>query len=179
MQNRSAGTPATRPARGEYRRQDRATTADPAGTRVVLIDDAADFRRLMRLALERGGGYVVVGEASNGLEGLAVVRMHEPQLVLLDISMPIMGGLPVLPKMRQMCPDAKVVMLSAFAASRLRDQDVSLEDRALALGADGYIQKGQGLGPLMSNLRAVMDGATDRDAWMSPTRARPLNRHSR
>ena len=125
--------------------------------RVVVIDDAGDFRHLMRVVLERAVGYEVVAEARNGLEGIAAVRRHGPELVLLDISMPTMGGLEALPPIREACPDAAIVVLSIFDRSTLRDQTASLGEQALSLGADGYIQKGQRLDALMSSLQAVVD----------------------
>jgi DNA-binding NarL/FixJ family response regulator len=138
-------------------RQDSRSTTDSPAIRVIIVDDAGDFRHLMRAVLDRATGYVVVGEARNGLEGIAAVRRYDPQLVLLDISMPTMSGIEALPLIREACPDAVIVVLSIFDASALRGKDVSLGGQALALGADGYIQKGQRLNVLLSELHAIVD----------------------
>ena len=60
--------------------------------RAVVVDDTADLRELMRLALTRGG-FEVVGEAGDGRAGIETVREQRPDLVLLDLSMPVMDGL--------------------------------------------------------------------------------------
>jgi signal transduction histidine kinase len=120
-----------------------ATAEDPL--RVVVIDDTADLRQLMRIALTRGG-MEVVGEAGNGLDGIATVRSVRPDVVLLDLSMPVMDGLEALPQIRQLIPDGTIIMLSGFGASQMAK-------RALASGADGYIQKGMSLAGILDYVR--------------------------
>ena len=110
-----------------------ATAARSRPVRVVIIDDTYDLRELLRLALTRGG-MDVVGEAGDGLAGIEAVRSERPDVVLLDLSMPVMDGLEALPSIRQLVPEAKIIVLSAFGATQL-------SERALASGADGYLQK--------------------------------------
>jgi signal transduction histidine kinase len=117
--------------------------------RVVVIDDTPDLRDLMRMALERSGDFVVVGEAENGREGIAVAGQHQPDVVFLDIAMPVMDGLEALPQVRTACTSATIVMLSGFGASEMTG-------RALAGGADGYIQKGQPLSALLAQVRTLV-----------------------
>jgi DNA-binding NarL/FixJ family response regulator len=106
--------------------------------RVVLVDDVPELRLLVRLTLEEDAGIEVVGEAANGREGVEVVRATDPDLVLLDLSMPDMDGLEAIPLMRENAPNARVVVLSGHEAGR-----VSLE--ALDQGASRYINKAAGL----------------------------------
>ncbi len=127
-----------------------AAAVDPL--RVVLVDDTPDLRDLLRLALQRIGDYTVVAEAGNGLDGVAAVTDHQPDLVLLDIAMPVMDGLEALPLIRQACPGAVIVMLSGFGATELTR-------RAIEAGADGYIQKGQSLRSLLNQVRAFVERA--------------------
>ncbi|HEU5037532.1 MAG TPA: hybrid sensor histidine kinase/response regulator [Nocardioides sp.] len=102
--------------------------------RVVLVDDTADLRQLMRIALRRAG-FEVVGEAGDGAAGIELVRAERPDLVVLDLSMPVMDGLEALPHIREELPDAAIVVMSGFGAGEMTD-------KALARGADGYLQKG-------------------------------------
>lgn len=122
-----------------------AVAEDPL--RVVVIDDTADLRQLMRIALTRGG-MEVVGEAGNGIDGIATVRSARPDVVLLDLSMPVMDGLEALPQIRQEVPDATIIVLSGFGASQMAK-------RALASGADGYIQKGMSLAGILDYIREL------------------------
>ena len=80
--------------------------------RVVLADDRAEMRQVVRMALELEGVYEVVGEAGNGLEAIDVARQQQPDLVLLDVLMPGMSGLDALPQIVRAAPRAKVVFLT-------------------------------------------------------------------
>jgi DNA-binding NarL/FixJ family response regulator len=112
--------------------------SDERKIRVVLVDDVPELRLLVRVTLEEDPGIEVVGEAANGREGVAVVQATDPDLVLLDLSMPDMDGLEAIPLMREHAPNARVVVLSGHEAGR-----VSLE--ALDQGASRYINKASGL----------------------------------
>jgi DNA-binding NarL/FixJ family response regulator len=116
--------------------------------RVVLVDDTEDLRQLMRIALGRAG-WRVVGEAGDGAVGIEVAREHSPDLVVLDLSMPVMDGLEALPHIRSACPDATIVVMSGFGTAQMHE-------RALACGADGYLQKGEPLATVVDYLAAAM-----------------------
>jgi CheY-like chemotaxis protein len=103
--------------------------------RVLIADDVADLRLLLRFALERSGAFEVVGEAADGAEAVARATEHLPDLVVLDLSMPVLDGLEALPFIRKAAPDARVVVLSGFAAAKM-------EERAIAAGAVAYFEKG-------------------------------------
>jgi DNA-binding NarL/FixJ family response regulator len=117
--------------------------------RVVLVDDSADLRMLVRLALEREADFTIVAEAPDGDSGVAAVAAHKPHLVLLDIAMPVMDGLQALTLIREESPGSIVVMLSAFTGSS------GAIERAMALGAHGYIEKG-GVEGMIAELRGVL-----------------------
>jgi DNA-binding NarL/FixJ family response regulator len=118
--------------------------------RVLVVDGTPDFRMLMRGVLERTGDFVVVGEAGDGREAIDLAGVTDPDVVLLDIAMPTMGGLESLPVLRELCPAAALVMLSGVSPSRMRLQ-------ADALGADGYLEKGQPLRGLLIGLYRVVN----------------------
>ena len=118
--------------------------------RVVLVDDSADLRSLVRMALDREPDFTVVAEASDGASGIEAVAAHKPHLVLLDIAMPVMDGLQALTLIREDSPGSIVVMLSAFTGSS------GAIDRALTLGAHGYIEKGGGVPEMIADLRGVL-----------------------
>lgn len=122
---------------------DRPTT----GRRVVVVDDTADLRNLLRLVLARGG-FEVVGEAADGRTGIEVARRTVPDLVLLDIAMPVMDGLEALPTLRRSLPRAKIIAMSAFGATQMAS-------RAVAAGADGYVQKGTSLHAILAYVEEV------------------------
>lgn len=117
--------------------------------RTVLADDVFDLRFMVKLALERSGSFQIVGEAENGDEAVAMAKQHQPDLVLLDVSMPVKDGLEALPDIRSVSPGSKVVMLSGFEASRLAST-------ALASGAAAYLEKGIPPGELVDELLRVL-----------------------
>jgi signal transduction histidine kinase len=103
--------------------------------RVVLIDDTNDIRLLLRIALEANGQFDVVGDASDGQRGVEVVRTERPDLVVLDLAMPVMDGIEALEHIRRASPESRTVVLSAFDSERMAE-------RAKVAGATAYLQKG-------------------------------------
>ena len=148
------------------------TTATPVSSlsqrtkplRVVIIDDTLDLREVLRLALTRGG-MEVVAEAEDGVTGIEAVRLERPDVVLLDLSMPVMDGLEALPSIRKLAPQAKIIVLSGFGATQM-------SERAMAMGADGYLQKGLALKRIVEYVREIAD-ATPTLAPASATDDKP------
>ena len=124
--------------------------------RVLLVDDVADLRFLYRLILKRQaeGRYEVIAEAGNGQEAIERAKELQPDLVLLDVSMPVMDGMEALPHLVKASPRSKIVMLSGFSAERLGQQ-------ALSRGAAHYLEKGVTPRDLVRELDRVVgrDGA--------------------
>lgn len=145
-----------------------AATSPVPGRRVVVIDDTPDLRDLLRIALERSG-YVVVGEAGDGRAGIDVVRDQRPDVVLLDLSMPVLDGLEALPSIRRLLPQGTIVVLSGFGPT-------TMSERALARGADGYVQKGAPLRSIIESIDRLVDDAADGHPPPTVTQGTPLVR---
>jgi len=125
--------------------------------RVVIADDTRDMRLLLSLALELAGGFEVVGEAADGLEAIERASTQRPDVVLLDLAMPVLDGLQALPDIRRCAPDALVVVLSGFGADAMGEE-------AVRLGAATYVQKGINPTELAEQLRRlVRDRTTSTD----------------
>lgn len=100
---------------------------------ILLVDDEAHIRKFVSLILKQLGSPRLL-EAPNGQEAIAIYQKENPDLVLLDINMPIMDGIETLKKLREIDPDALVVMLTSLASR-------SNIENALSLGAANYIRK--------------------------------------
>ncbi|HZN12776.1 MAG TPA: EAL domain-containing protein [Acidimicrobiales bacterium] len=107
----------------------------PDMARVLIVDDDRAVRGLARLLLDGESGFDVVGEAEDGRQGVALARHYQPDLVLLDLAMPGVGGLEALALIKAVAPSAKVVVFSGLDAGEF-------EAKATAHGAVGFIQKG-------------------------------------
>jgi DNA-binding NarL/FixJ family response regulator len=118
--------------------------------RVLLADDAPDMRDLMRRALEATGAFTVVGEAANGQEAIDQTSALRPDLVLLDLAMPIMDGLTALPELRAAAPDVLVVVLSGMEAERMAPL-------ARAKGASAFMPKALPAHQLADQLLAFLN----------------------
>jgi len=106
--------------------------------RVVIADDVAELRELVRIKLELEPGCEVVGEAANGVEAVAVAAATQPDCILLDLAMPIMDGLQAIPEVRRVAPHARIAVLTGFDGN-------TVADTAAELGADLYLNKATAL----------------------------------
>lgn len=119
--------------------------------RVLVVDDTPSLRVLTRLALQ-DSGFLVVGEAGDGLAAVEQARRLRPDLVLLDLAMPVMDGLEALPLLRDVLPGVKVVIVSGFDRQ-------AMESQVVEAGADGYLQKGLSPEVSLSALRRLFPTA--------------------
>src|SRR5690625_3124188 len=101
--------------------------------KVLVVDDAA-FMRMMIKDILTNNDYEVCGEASNGQEAVAMFKELEPELVTMDITMPVMDGIAALKEIRAVDPDAKVIMCSAMG-----QQEMVID--AIQAGAKDFIVK--------------------------------------
>ncbi|MFG3343996.1 response regulator [Streptomyces sp. NPDC048018] len=132
-----------------------ATTRPPV--RVLLADDEAMIRHGVRLILRHAEGIDVVAEAADGRQAVELAAAHHPDVVLLDIRMPVCDGLAAISPLLALDPAPRVVMLTTFG-----DDDNVV--RALREGAAGFLLKDDGPQELISAVRAAAAG----DAVLSP-----------
>ena len=119
--------------------------------RVLVVDDHAMFREGIRALLEGYDDVEVVGEATTGREAIEKVHQLAPQVVLMDIAMPVMGGLEATRRIQKESPDARVLVLTQYEDS---EYILSL----LRAGARGYISKIATASELVSAIRALHKG---------------------
>lgn len=132
-------------------------------TRLILADDHSVLRSGLKMLLNAQDDFIVVGEATNGLEALEAVRQHSPDLLLLDLSMPGSDGLAVLEQVRRTAPKVRVLVLT------MHEEEGYLR-RAFELGAAGYCPKSAADAELISAIRAVIRG----NVYIHPSHARLL-----
>ena len=120
----------------------------PAPIRTIVADDVEDVVVLLKAALESSGHFEVVATASDGAGAAAEAARHQPDLVLLDLAMPGVGGLEALPRVRSACPGARVVVVSGFPRG-------ALGQAVVARGAVGYVEKGLSPTQLVDDVLAV------------------------
>ena len=117
--------------------------------RVVIADDQRLFAEALEAILSTDGRIDVVGRALDGRGAVALAREHQPDIVLMDIAMPVMNGIEATRAIRSELPETRVIVLTGSAAT----QDV---DRARTAGASGYVTKDQIAGDLV---RAILDAS--------------------
>ena len=136
----------------------------PAPIRVLLADDHALMREGLRHLLDADPGILVVGEAANGHEAVALAEAHTPDVVLLDISMPEESGLKAAARLRAARPACRVLLLSMY-------DDPEYVREGMRLGTHGYLLKDAAGDELRAAIRAVHAGGT----FFSPTVVRRLS----
>lgn len=125
--------------------------------RILLVDDHTLFRSGLRFLLEQQHDFVVVGEASDGLEGVKLAKQFNPNVVLLDLDMPIMGGREAVAQLLNTDPELAILVLTVSEAA---------DDLAICMkeGARGYLLKNIDTDFLLNSIRSAIDG----DSVLSP-----------
>lgn len=121
--------------------------------KTLLVDDQALFREAMLTLLALHSAVEVVAEAANGEEALRLTAEHQPQVVLMDLRMPVMNGVEVTRRIRAAHPETRVLVLTTFD----EEEDVF---GALRAGASGYVLKNSPPTQLVEAIKIVASGHT-------------------
>jgi len=119
--------------------------------RVLIVDDQALFREGLRTLLSLQPQLEVIGEAAHGQEALVLAREHRPDVVLMDLRMPVCGGVEATRRIRAAVPECRIIVLTTF-----EDDDDVFE--ALRAGAAGYLLKDVGTEKLLEAIHAAAKG---------------------
>lgn len=129
-----------------------------ATTRVVLADDHDVVRQGLKRLLNRVSDLEVVGEASNGLEAINMVEALQPDVLLLDIEMPVLDGIEVARRLQEEDHKVHILVLSAY-------DDREYIRALLEIGVSGYLVKGEAPNKIVEAIRGVANG---QKGWVSP-----------
>ncbi|CAN5675377.1 response regulator transcription factor [soil metagenome] len=128
--------------------------------RIILAEDHETVRAGIKLLLNSHKDMEVVGEAGNGEAALALAAEILPDLVIMDVSMPIMNGLQATKRLRKKCPDVKILALTRHA------EDAYLQQLVTA-GVNGYVLKQSAPSELVNAIRSVASGHSYLDAQLT------------
>jgi two-component system, NarL family, nitrate/nitrite response regulator NarL len=128
-------------------------SSETAPSRVLLVDDQSLFRRAIATLISEQPDFVVVGEATNGQEAIDQARALRPDLIVMDVEMPVMNGVEAVRILRDAMPDIKIVVLTVS-----EDEDYLFD--AVRFGAHGYLLKDLQPDQLYEMLRSVRRGET-------------------
>ena len=119
--------------------------------KILLVDDEALLLESLEIILTMSGEHKVLGKAANGVEALAFLKKDVPDVMLLDLNMPGMGGIELIPKVKAEYPDVKILVLTTF-------YDEKNIASAIAGGATGYLLKDSGKDAILSAVDQAVKG---------------------
>jgi DNA-binding NarL/FixJ family response regulator len=113
--------------------------------RLLIVDDFPQVRQDLAAALTLAGGVEVVGQASDGREAIKLASRLRPDVVLMDLEMPVMGGFEATRRIKALCPGCRVLALTVHG-------DEATREEASRAGADAFVVKGTALEALMKEI---------------------------
>ena len=137
--------------------------------RLMLADDQSLFREALRTLLALQPDFDIVAEAENGERALALAKVHRPDVILMDLRMPVMGGVEATRRMATAAPATRVIVLTTF------DEDEEIFE-AMRAGALGYLLKACSAEKLCESVRAAAKGATVLEPSVAAKMMAELNR---
>jgi DNA-binding NarL/FixJ family response regulator len=118
---------------------------------ILVVDDYEPFRRFIYSTLGTNPRLQIVGEASDGFEGVNKAEELQPNLVLLDIGLPTLNGIEAARQIRKLAPNSKIIFVS-------QESSADVVEEVLALGAHGFVVKAHAGGDLLAAVEAVLAG---------------------
>ncbi|AUG58142.1 response regulator [Acetivibrio saccincola] len=119
--------------------------------RFVVVDDAVFMRTLLKKMIEEVEGYKVVGEGSNGYEAIEQVKIHKPDIITLDITMPEMDGISAIKEILKYSPHTGIIMVSAMGQQ-------SMVVEAIKMGAKDFVVKPFEKSRVLQAIKNVIEG---------------------
>ncbi len=138
------------------------------GINILLVDDHTVVRQGLRVLLSSEEDMEVIGEAENGRQAIAMVRKTPPDVVVMDVAMPLLNGLEATRHIRRITPTTKILVLTSYG-------DDECVEQLMKAGATGYLIKQTAAHDLLNAIREVHRG----HGFFSPTIAKQLRDHSR
>ena len=118
-------------------------------TQVLVVDDSPQWRGVVHSLLEHLQSFRVVGEASNGVEAIQKAAMLLPDIVLLDITMPLLNGIEAAKRIRQAHPESRIIFLT-------QENDCDIRTEVIANGASAYVLKSEAASELEPAMERAM-----------------------
>lgn len=118
---------------------------------IFLVDDEPLLLESLEIVLTIKGGYKVCGTAGNGLEALKLLKEHQPNVMLIDLNMPGMGGIELIKEIKKLYPEIKMIVLTTF----YDEKNIS---EALSSGASGYLLKDSGKDAIIDAVEQTVKG---------------------
>ncbi len=134
------------------------STGETPVTRVMIADDHSIVRKGLRALIDAADGWEVCAEAADGHEAVEVAAKTKPDVLVLDLTMPVLNGIDALTRIRKLLPDLEVLILTMHESDRLLGE-------ALQAGARGYVVKNEGEERLMEALQTL----SRRQPYFSPS----------
>ncbi|WP_438481607.1 response regulator [Oleiharenicola lentus] len=139
--------------------------------RILLVDDQSLFREALRTLLSLQEDFEIIAEAENGERALALAKVHKPDVILMDLRMPVMGGVEATRRINATLPGSRVVVLTTFE----EDEEIF---EAMRAGALGYLLKACSADKLCESVRAAAKGTSVLEPSVAARMMAELNRLS-
>jgi two-component system NarL family response regulator len=122
-------------------------------TRILIVDDMPQVRRELRTLLPLVDDIEIVGEAENGQSAIELAAALQPDAILIDVEMPILGGLEATRRIKQASPAIRIIILSIH-------NDTAVRAQARSVGADDFVDKGAPLSALLQAINIISNERT-------------------
>jgi DNA-binding NarL/FixJ family response regulator len=134
--------------------------------RVLIVDDSEPWRRVLRSIIEANGRWLLVAEAADGVSAVEQALVLQPDLVLLDVSLPSLNGIEAARRILAENPASRILFLSDHRSRQIVDV-------AIAAGARGYVVKADAGPELLTAMEAVVDGRSFTSRSVTSTTIEP------